>query len=84
MTPTRTKAESPTSSKGSQRMYHVAGHGKGRSAGDYTKDAMTFFEQNKSLGIPWTLKDGTPGIKIKIGKTGGYWTQDGRLVTFWD
>lgn len=69
--------------------YHLAKHGKGRTPTEYTRDAMNFFRKNKLLGEPVTLKDGTPGIKIQTktksgGKTGGYWTQDGRLVTFWD
>jgi hypothetical protein len=53
---------------------------------------MDFFKQNKNLGQSVVLKDGTAGIKIQVktrvgGKTqkiGGYWTKDGRLVTFWD
>lgn len=72
--------------------YHVAKHGKGRTPTQYTKDAMEFFKQNKHLGQNVILKDGTAGIKIQVktqigGKTqriGGYWTSDGRLVTFWD
>jgi hypothetical protein len=72
--------------------YHLAKHGKGRSATQYTKDAMNFFEKNKQFGKSVTLSDGTAGIKIQTkvkvdGKTqnvGGYWTNEGKLVTFWD
>lgn len=35
-----------------------------------------------------TWKDGSKGIKNQTGKeknkVGGYWTKDGRVVTFWD
>jgi RHS repeat-associated protein len=72
--------------------YHLAKHGKGRTATQYTQDAMNFFNKNKGLGQNVILKDGTQGIKIQTkqiinGKThrvGGYWTRDGKLVTFWD
>jgi hypothetical protein len=72
--------------------YHLAKHGKGRTATQYTQDAMNFFNKNKGLGQNVILKDGTQGIIIQTkqiinGKTrrvGGYWTRDGRLVTFWD
>jgi len=73
-------------------MYHVGKHGNGRTAVQYTQDAMSFFNKNKGLGQNVILKDGTQGIKIQTkqiinGKTqrvGGYWTSDGKLVTFWD
>ena len=49
---------------------------------------MDFFYKNKNFGKEVTLKDGTKGIKIQTGtgknKVGGYWTHDGKLVTFWD
>jgi len=54
---------------------------------------MDFFQKNRQLGQEVILKDGTAGIKIqmkvsvpgqKTQKIGGYWTSDGRLVTFWD
>ena len=54
----------------------------------YTDDAMDFFYKNKNFGKEVTLKDGTKGIKIQTGtgknRVGGYWTHDGKLVTFWD
>lgn len=71
--------------------YHLARHGKGRSAVEYTRDAMDFFAANRSLRVPVILKDGSAGIKIAtkqpgggVQKVAGYWTSDGRLVTFWD
>ncbi|WP_419785537.1 DUF637 domain-containing protein [Pseudodesulfovibrio sp.] len=72
--------------------YHLAKHGKGRSAEEYTNDAMAFFEKNKNSAQDVVLKDGTPGLKIQTEKTvngkrikqGGYWTKDGKLVTYWD
>lgn len=73
--------------------YHLAKHGKGRTAVEYTQDAMGFFAQNRSLGQSVILRDGTAGIKISTKqplpgggtqKVGGYWTNDGRLVTYWD
>lgn len=68
--------------------YHLSKHGKGRTIEEYTKDAMDFYNQNKHLGEEVILKDGTEAIKIQTGtgknKVGGYWTKDGKLVTFWD
>lgn len=73
--------------------YHLAKHGKGRTAVEYTQDAMDFFAQNRSLGQSVILRDGTAGIKISTKqplpgggtqRVGGYWTNDGRLVTYWD
>jgi hypothetical protein len=74
-------------------IYHLKKHGKGRSAMQYTADATTFFEKNKKLGKRVILRDGSLGIGIqtitkdssgKITPVGGYWTVDGKLVTFWD
>lgn len=45
-------------------MYHLGKHGKGRTAVQYTQDAMNFFNKNKGLGQNVILKDGTQGIKI--------------------
>lgn len=73
--------------------YHLEQHGGGRSAYQYTRDAMEFFAENRSLGSPAVLKNGAPGIRIQtkqplpgggIRNVGGWWTADGRLVTFWD
>lgn len=73
--------------------YHVARHGNGRTAFEYTRDAQTFFARNRGLATQVTLRDGTLGLRIKtmvsvdgggFRNVGGYWTADGRLVTFWD
>lgn len=68
--------------------YHLNKHGNGRTIEQYTDDAMTFYEENKHLGVEVILKDGTEAIRIQTGtgknKVGGYWTIDGKLVTFWD
>lgn len=68
--------------------YHKNKHGKGRDVDGYTEDAMKFYDSHKSSGVKTTLKDGTEGVKIQIGKgknkQGGYWTNDGKLVTYWD
>ena len=68
--------------------YHLKKHGKGRTIEEYTKDATDFYNKNKKLGVDVILKDGTHAIKIQTGtgknKVGGYWTKDGKLVTFWD
>ena len=64
------------------------GSQKGRTIEQYTQDAINFYNANKSLAVPVVLKDGTEGVKIQTGtgknKVGGYWTKDGRVVTFWD
>ena len=75
-------------------LYHVVEHGKGRSAGQYTRDAMRFFNENGHLAQSTVLRDGTPGLRIQRKITdavtgrktrqGGYWTQNGQLVTYWD
>jgi hypothetical protein len=60
----------------------------------YTQATQSFFQKNKHLGNKVILKDGTSGIKIRLkskdpatGKSisiGGYWTDTGALVTFWE
>lgn len=65
-------------------LYHTRKHGKGRSPLKYTQDAIAFYDKYKHLGKRVKLSDGTPGIKIRVGIAGGYWTSDGRIVTFWD
>ena len=68
--------------------YHLTKHGKGRTIEQYTNDAMNFYNKKKHLGEKIILKDGIVGIKIQTGvgknKIGGYWTNDGKIVTFWD
>jgi RHS repeat-associated protein len=64
-------------------LYHLGKHGKGRTASEYTKAAQNFFKLNQHRAIPVVLKDGTKGWHIK-GQTGGYWTETGQIVSFWD
>lgn len=68
--------------------YHLRKHGKGRTPEQYTQAAMSFFSKNKHLAQEVTLSTGKKGYKIQTGtgrnKVGGYWTKDGKLVTFWD
>ena len=64
--------------------YHLGKHGMGRTLEEYTKDAQDFFRQNQSQATEVRLRDGTPGLRIKTpGGEGGYFTPDGRIVTFW-
>lgn len=63
--------------------YHVKKHGNGRNATQYTKDGIAFYQKNKHKRKNVTLHDGTPGYKIENGKAGGYWTREGKLVTYW-
>ncbi len=73
--------------------YHHAKHGKGRTPTQYIKDAKSFFTNQKHQAKAHTLMDGTPGLSIKTknigadGKTirqGGFYKEDGRVVTYWD
>ena len=73
--------------------YHTIKHGKGRSPEEYTRSAAKFFSENSSQAVEVVLRDGTTGLKIKIkqrdlnGKVkyvGGYFTKDGKIVTFFD
>ena len=71
---------------------HVEKHARGRSALEYTADARRFFLEHRDLATPSVLKDGTMGMRIKFKVTvdgtkrsiGGYWTPEGRVVTFFD
>jgi RHS repeat-associated protein len=68
-------------------LYHWRKHGRaaGKTFEQYTRDAVDFFNQNKSLATQVTLKDGTPGLLIRLGKgqPGGYFKPTGEVVTFW-
>ena len=65
--------------------YHWMKHAQryGKTAVEYTKDAVDFFQKNQQLGKPATLGDGTVGVLIRTKGPGGYFTPDGRVVTFW-
>ncbi len=64
--------------------YHWKKHGEGNSLTQYTKDAENLFANNKGLGKPINLRDGTTGIKIKLGKGKpfGIYTSDGKIISF--
>jgi hypothetical protein len=64
---------------------HVRDQGINKSFREYTQDAVDVFRQHRWAGQQITLKDGTPGLRIKTGKgqPGGIYTPDGRVVTFW-
>lgn len=65
--------------------YHLKYHGQGRSMEQYTRDASNYFNQNKNVAQKVTLEDGSPGLKIKTNRDhGGYFTPDGKIVTYWD
>jgi RHS repeat-associated protein len=68
--------------------YHIRMHGNGRTPEQYTQAAMSFFSKNKHLAQEITLSTGKKGYKIQTGtgknKVGGFWTKDGKIVTFWD
>jgi len=68
-------------------LYHWRKHGRaaGKTFEQYTREAAEFFVQNKSLATQVTLKDGTPGLLIRLGKgqPGGYFKPTGEVVTFW-
>lgn len=73
--------------------YHLMKHGKGRTAKQYIDDATSFFTKNRHLAESTTLQSGTKGLSIKtkfkdpnggIKRMGGFFTEDGKVVTFWD
>ncbi len=63
---------------------HVLRPGLTHTFPQYTRDALTTFEQFGGLAKPVTLRDGSPGLLFRNpGNPGGYFTPDGRIVTFW-
>ena len=65
--------------------YHLNKHGDGRSLGEYTQDATSFFGANKGRGVQMTAKDGTGAMRIRTpgGGPGGIFTSEGKVITFW-
>ena len=67
--------------------YHWQKHASylGKSPEEYTSDALDFFKREKERARPLTLKNGERGFIIRTGPggPGGYFTQDGRVVSFW-
>lgn len=65
--------------------YHFAKHGKGRSVEQYTGDATKFFTQNKAQAQwgQWN-PNWEASYRLKIGDQGGYFTSEGKVLTYWD
>ncbi len=67
--------------------YHWQKHASylGKTPEEYTKDALQFFNKEKGRARTLTLRNGEPGLVIRTGPggPGGYFTQDGRVVSFW-
>lgn len=67
--------------------YHLDKHGKGRTLAEYTKEAKDLWKKTKPEDrIPWRLKNGEMGWKIRGGLFGGegIYTNEGRIVTWHD
>lgn len=68
--------------------YHLKKHGRGRSITQYTYDALEFYNRNRHKAVAVKLNDGSSGYRIQTkinGRNiGGYWTKDGKIVSFWD
>jgi hypothetical protein len=65
--------------------YHFAKHGGGRTLQQYTDDAVRFFQQNKGQAQwgKWN-PNWEPAYRLKVGNQGGYFTSEGRVLTYWD
>ncbi|MFV2126354.1 polymorphic toxin-type HINT domain-containing protein [Micromonospora sp. LOL_013] len=67
--------------------YHVGKHGKGRTLAEYTDEAKNLWARTpEGDRIPWKLRDGSEGWKIRGGFRGGegIYTKDGKIVTWHD
>ncbi|MEU0171009.1 polymorphic toxin-type HINT domain-containing protein, partial [Streptomyces iakyrus] len=67
--------------------YHLDKHGKGRTLAEYTKEAKDLWNKTKPEDrIPWKLRNGQDGWKIRGGLFGGegIYTKDGKIVTWHD
>ncbi len=67
--------------------YHWEKHAAylGKTPEEYTQDALQFFKVEKGRARSLKLKNGEPGYVIRSGPggPGGYFTEDGRIVSFW-
>jgi hypothetical protein len=65
--------------------YHYQRHGNGRTLQQYTDAAVRFFEQNKAQAQwgQWN-PNWAPSFRLKVGSQAGYYTKDGRILTYWD
>ncbi len=68
--------------------YHFQKHGSERTMKEYTQDALHFFKTNQDKKMNVILKNGKKSYSIKINqnsqKAGGFWTEDEKIVTYWD
>jgi hypothetical protein len=65
--------------------YHFGKHGAGRTLQQYTDDAARFFEQNRSQAQWGKWNPNWPeSYRLKVGNQGGYFTADGKILTYWD
>jgi hypothetical protein len=63
--------------------YHYAKHGAGRTVAKYTDDAVEFFQKHKGQAQWGTWNPNwPPSYRLKIGPQGGYFTADGRILTY--
>jgi hypothetical protein len=65
--------------------YHLKKHGGGRTLGQYTADAQSLWNSNRNLAQwgQWNPQ-WQPSFRLKVGGQGGYYTQDGQILTYWD
>jgi hypothetical protein len=62
--------------------HHLQKHGQGKTIEQYTNDALDFYNKNKSSALNIKLNDGSPGVKIQVGNQKGWYTPDGRIVSY--
>jgi RHS repeat-associated protein len=71
-------------SEAASAAYHLRTHAPGRTLEQYTTDAIDFYRQNRGRGVARTARDGSDAILIRTkGGPGGWFTPDGRVITFW-
>ena len=65
-------------------LYHFGKHGNGRTLAQYTADALAIWNANKGAATwgTWNPK-WAPSWRLKMPPQGGYFTGDGRILTFW-
>jgi RHS repeat-associated protein len=65
--------------------YHYNKHGNGRSLEEYTLDALNFYQANKSQALWGQWKSHwQPSYKLATGNQHGYYSSDGKILTYWD
>ncbi|MGL5041763.1 MAG: RHS repeat-associated core domain-containing protein, partial [Culicoidibacterales bacterium] len=79
--------DSPHSSAEYHYNKHVINKGLNKTFKEYTQDAMNFYNKYKdsSSAEQHVMNNGKQGIRIKniAGEGGGYFTNDGKIITFW-